>query len=278
MEVLVVDYTRADAPQRFVESLHTTGFGVLVGHPLDPALIETIYAEWLAFFRTDAKLAYTVKPGEQDGFSPARVSETARGHTRKDLKEFFHIFRGGSYPGEVSDAALRYFDLAAALAGELLQWAQDATPAHVRSRFSVPLPEMIANSPRNLLRVLHYPPLTGAEDPGALRAAPHEDINLLTLLPAASTPGLEVRDAAGRWHQVPCDPGTLIVNTGDMLAEAAPGYYPSTTHRVANPPATGRQQARVSLPFFLHPRDEVVLSGRHTAGSYLAERLRELAR
>jgi hypothetical protein len=30
------------------------------------------------------------------------------------------------------------------------------------------------------------------------------------------------------------------------------------------------------LPLFLHPRPEVVLSKRHTAGSYLTERLREL--
>ena len=32
----------------------------------------------------------------------------------------------------------------------------------------------------------------------------------------------------------------------------------------------------VGLPLFLHPRNDVVLSDRYTAGSYLEERLREL--
>ena len=43
-----------------------------------------------------------------------------------------------------------------------------------------------------LLRVLHYPPLRGDEEPGAVRAAAHGDINLLTILPAATEPGLQV--------------------------------------------------------------------------------------
>ena len=35
-------------------------------------------------------------------------------------------------------------------------------------------------------------------------------------------------------------------------------------------------KSRISLPLFLHPRPDVVLSGRHTAKSYLHERLTEL--
>ncbi|MEL4383281.1 isopenicillin N synthase family oxygenase, partial [Shewanella algae] len=38
----------------------------------------------------------------------------------------------------------------------------------------------------------------------------------------------------------------------------------------------GATKSRVSLPLFLHPRDDVVLSDRYTADSYLNERLREL--
>ena len=68
----------------------------------------------------------------------------------------------------------------------------------------------------------------------------------------------------------------LMVNTGDMLQEASGGYFPSTTHRVVNPPVADRSRGRISLPLFLHLRPEVVLSERHTAGSYLQERLKEL--
>ncbi len=129
---------------------------------------------------------------------------------------------------------------------------------------------------KTLLRVLHYPPLEGDEELGAIRAGAHEDINLLTVLPAANEPGLQVKTKEGDWLDVPCDFGNLIINIGDMLQEASGGYYPSTTHRVINPEGADKTKSRISLPLFLHPKPEVVLSERHTANSYLMERLREL--
>ena len=135
---------------------------------------------------------------------------------------------------------------------------------------------MIKDTPNTLLRVLHYPPLTGDEEPGAIRAAAHEDINLLTILPAANEPGLQVKGKDGEWMDVPADFGNLIINIGDMLQEASNGYFPSTSHRVINPTGKGSDKSRISLPLFLHPRSEVKLSERHTQESYLLERLREL--
>lgn len=135
---------------------------------------------------------------------------------------------------------------------------------------------MIEGSEKTLLRILHYPPLEGDEELGAIRAGAHEDINLLTVLPAANEPGLQVKTKEGDWLDVPCDFGNLIINIGDMLQEASGGYYPSTTHRVINPEGADKTKSRISLPLFLHPKPEVVLSERHTANSYLMERLREL--
>jgi isopenicillin N synthase-like dioxygenase len=66
------------------------------------------------------------------------------------------------------------------------------------------------------------------------------------------------------------------VNIGDMLQEASGGYFPSTSHRVVNPQGNDQTKSRVSLPLFLHPNPEVVLSERYTAKSYLKERLEEL--
>ena len=59
-----------------------------------------------------------------------------------------------------------------------------------KAKFSIDLKDMISNSDQTLLRILHYPPMTGDEEPGAIRAAAHGDINLLTVLPAANEPGL----------------------------------------------------------------------------------------
>ena len=153
---------------------------------------------------------------------------------------------------------------------------QQYAPAEVSQHFSIDLKDMIAQSEKTLLRILHYPPMKGDEEPGAIRAAAHGDINLLTVLPAANEPGLQVQTKEGGWLDVPCDFGNLIINIGDMLQEASGGYFPSTIHRVINPTGKASDKSRISLPLFLHPRPDVVLSERYTAQSYLDERLREL--
>jgi isopenicillin N synthase-like dioxygenase len=276
MQVGVVDFTSPTAPADFTRSLRETGFAVIVNHPLPQDLVQEIYAEWLAFFETDAKYKYRFAANDQDGYFGPDVSETAKGNTVRDLKEFFHVYPWGQYPVEVSDAAFRYADQATEIAKTLLGWVEDHTPADVAQTFSRPLNKMLDGSTRTLLRILRYPPLTGDEVPGAVRAASHEDINLLTVLPAANEPGLQVRDLQGNWHDVPCDFGSIAINSGDMLQLASGGYYPSTSHRVMNPTGEGARRSRLSLPLFLHPADDVVLAEGRTAFSFLQERIAEL--
>lgn len=276
MKLPAIDFEAADAPSRFCQSLHETGFAVLRQHPLTRDLVQTIYQEWRDFFHTEAKHHYAYDPVRFDGYFSTRVSETAKNHSQKDLKEFFHIYPWGRYPTEVSDAAQRYYAQGSALAATLLGWVDACSPPQVQARYSMALSAMIEGSEQTLLRVLHYPPLSGQEPPGALRAAAHGDINLLTILPAANEPGLQVWGQDQAWHDVPCDFGLLIVNTGDMLAEASQQYFPSTVHRVLNPVGQAARRSRISLPLFLHPRPEVQLSARYSADSYLQERLREL--
>ena len=272
----VVDYQSPTAAKDFCKNLHDTGFGVLKNHPLDKSLVEGIYAEWLGFFSSEAKNKYPQDPAKLDGYFSPQVSETAKDHTKRDLKEFFHLFPWGRYPAEVSDAARRYYQAGSALAQELLQWVEDYSPPEVRARYSMPLPKMIEGCQQTLLRVLHYPPLRGDEEPGAERAAAHGDINLLTILPAATEPGLQVMGNDGQWVDAPSDFGLLIVNIGDMLQEASGHYYPSTVHRVLNPVGEGAKKSRISMPLFLHPNREVVLSERYTVESYFNERMQEL--
>jgi isopenicillin N synthase-like dioxygenase len=137
---------------------------------------------------------------------------------------------------------------------------------------------MIKDSRHTLLRVLRYPPLTGEEPAGALRVAAHGDINLLTILPAANEPGLQIQGTDHQWRDVPCDFGTLAINIGDMLEEASQGYYPSTLHRVLNPTGGRERQAQPChrCRCSCIRATTCVLSERYTAGSYLEERLREL--
>lgn len=276
MYVATADYCSATAPEIFCESLKKTGFAVLANHPLNRALIDKIYVDWANYFASDDKYHDQFNKETQDGYFPVSISETAKGNNIKDLKEFFHVYPWGKYPSHMSKDTLDLYQQLNKLAQELLGWIESYTPTHISAQFSTPLSKMVVDSPRTLLRILNYPALTGKEEEGAIRAAAHEDINLITLLPAATTTGLQVKDIAGNWHDVSCDPGTIVVNIGDMLQLCSKNYYRSTTHQVINPTGDAAKQPRLSMPLFLHPRDEVVLSPEHTAQSYLYERLKDL--
>ena len=274
--LVAVDFTAKGADEAFVASLRETGFGVLREHPLDPALVDRIYDAWTDFFASDAKHDFLFRRVEHDGYFPPDVSEMAKGHSVRDIKEYFHYYPSGRCPEALRADLQRYYEAAEQVAGQLLGWVEKHAPEEVAVRFSEPLSRMIEDSPSTLLRVLHYPRINGAEEVGAIRAAAHEDINLLTVLPAASSPGLEVKARTGEWVPVPCDFGNLVVNVGDMLQEVTAGWLPSTTHRVVNPMGGAQEGARMSLPLFLHPRPEVILSERYTADAYLHERLEEM--
>ncbi len=276
MQLEAVDYQAPNAQEAFVESLRETGFGVLKNHPISQAMVTGIYQNWQTFFDSEEKNNYVYNKGTQDGFFPQSVSEVAKGFTKKDIKEYYHFYPWGQCPEALRPQLAEYYDKANDLARELLGWIEDHSPEDVSKLYSQPLSNMIKDSDQTLLRVLHYPPLQGDEEPDAIRAAAHEDINLITILPAANEPGLQVKGKDGNWIDVPCDFGNLIVNIGDMLQEASGHYFPSTTHRVINPAGTDVTKSRISLPLFLHPRPDVVLSERHTAKSYLHERLKEL--
>lgn len=276
MKLVAVDYQAPDADKLFVESLHQTGFGVLKNHPIQQAMVTAIYSAWQTFFDSEEKHNFLYNKGTQDGFFPTSVSETAKGFKKKDIKEYYHYYPWGICPAEHKQLLQDYYQAANSLAAELLSWVEKYSPPEVAARYSQALSSMVENSQQTLLRILHYPPITGTEEPDAIRAAAHEDINLLTILPAANEPGLQVKGKDGDWLDVPSDFGNLIVNIGDMLQEASGGYFPSTTHRVINPQGSDQTKSRISLPLFLHPNPEVILSKRHTAESYLQERLREL--
>ena len=275
MQVPTIDFRSPMAPQAFTQSLRQTGFAVLSYHPIDMQMVQDIYREWEAFFNSPGKFDYLFDRQLQDGYFPF-LSENAKDSSHKDLKEFFHVYPWGRYPALLSSATKEIYRDLSALAEILLAWVEQHTPRDIAETFSMPLAQMIANSRMTLLRILHYPPLSGQEHSGSVRAAPHEDINLITLLPAATAPGLQVKDTRGNWHEVHCDPGTLVVNVGDMLQICSDGYYPSTTHRVMNPTGSAAKQARLSMPLFLHPREEVLLSPEKTARTYLDSRLQAL--
>ena len=277
MYVKIVNYQSPNCAQEFAESLRETGFAVLTNHPIAQKRVEAVYKDWTAFFKSEEKSNYLFDPASvrQAGYFPFK-SENAKGYPAKDLKEFYHYRDELDLPKGMGENTQILLNDLTTLAQEVLSWLEQDLPEKIAKGLSLPLHQMIQNSDMTLLRILHYPPLQKEEEEGAVRSAAHEDIDLLTILPAATTPGLQVQDKRGNWHDVSCEYGSLAFNAGDMLQMATEEYYKSTTHRVINPVGKEALISRYSLPLFFHPRGEVRLSKTHTADSYLKERLREL--
>lgn len=276
------------------------GFAVVADHDLAPGRTAAALAAAKTFFALPeaVKRAYVTGAGGQRGYTPFGV-ETAKGAAHHDLKEFWHVGRdlpvghryaaampANIWPAEIPGFRQELQWLFAALddIGRRLLQAVAAYLGLERGFFDPTVAE--GNS---ILRLLHYPPVDF--DGPHIRAAAHEDINVITLLLGAEEAGLQVKDRDGRWLAINPPAGALVCNIGDMLQRLTNHRLPSTTHRVVNPAPARRGASRYSTPFFLHfnPDYQIrTLAGcvdaehpdRHptpiTADAYLRERLREI--
>lgn len=273
MDILKLNYLSTEFEKDFTSSLHETGFAIVDNHPISQDLIDKVYNDWKFFFNDNRKNDYLFDYEKQDGYFPFK-SESAKGKDEKDLKEFFHIYPlWGRYPKFINNDTLILYEELIKLGKQLLKYIDKYCPEEIRIKFSEPLHKMSDSSDQNLMRVIHYPPLSQNINYNSVRAAAHTDINLITVLVSGSQPGLQVKDKEGNWIDVKSKKGQMVINIGDMLQECSDGYYPSTVHQVIN---TTNNTSRFSIPLFLHPRPDVVLSKKYTADSYLFERLKEL--
>lgn len=289
---------RARFVQTFGEALREFGFVSVTDHGVDRELIRRAYARIAEFFAlpTAAKQACVVEgSGGNRGYVGFGL-EHAKNRTVGDLKEFFHVGReipalgpGGinAFPRDLPAFEPTVRELYSALdaaAGTMLEAFAESfgAPADTFTR--------LATNGNSILRLIHYPPLRQAFIPGGVRAAEHEDINLITLLCESTGAGLEILTRDGRWLAVDAPPGHLVVDSGDMMHRITNGLVPATTHRVVNPPSEQDDVERYSMPFFCHPRPDAVLEvlpfctdAQHppkdppiTAQAFLEERLRAL--
>lgn len=290
---------RAQFGRDLVEGLRETGFIVIRNHTIPQDDIEAMERASKSFFAlpVEAKTAYAMPEAHfQRGYSPFG-QESAKGRDIPDLKEFWHVGRDTipnipatppvSETPAFTPAGDQLFDAMDDFArtlmvslGETLDMTPDA------------MGDALENG-NSILRLLHYPPMpqkAPSETDGlSVRAAAHEDINLLTLLLGAEEAGLQVKHRTGVWLSIDAPVGAVVVNAGDMLDRLTGGVIPSTTHRVVNPSAARAPHSRYSMPYFLHPANDFVLDALPTcldmggtakdpitARQYLDERLREI--
>lgn len=287
---------------RFIDQLYKGiqdyGFIILKDHDVSPELLHQAYDTSEKFFRlsTEQKMKYANVKGGQRGYTPFGV-EHAKDAPVMDLKEFWHVGRQVSaghpfqqyyadnvWPAEIPQFQETFQNIYFSLetAGKAMLQAL-TMPLEVDIQYF----DRMVEDGNSILRLLHYPPIPSGVDPRCVRAAAHEDINLITILPAATASGLQLKDRDGEWLDVESNWGDLIVDAGDMLARITNDEIPATTHRVINP-QDGKNTSRFSMPFFMHPNPEAILSvipsckgagAKYpdiTAHEALMERLREI--
>lgn len=304
-ELSLKSYTHGDETARkaFQEALFDGfkyfGFVILKDHGVATDLLQNAYdqsAEFFALPEPEKNKYDAASIGGQRGYTPFGT-EHAKDSKHPDLKEFWHVgrpFDEGSpldeiYPSNVwpeqpANFRSTFLTLYNALeeAGmvmlEALAPSLDLEKDYFRN---------MATDGNSILRLLHYPPVPAGANPSAIRAAAHEDINLITILVAANGAGLELLDRDGTWLPVETDAENLIVDAGDMLARATNDVIPATTHRVVNPEGQANV-SRYSMPFFMHPHPDAIITCIDSckgdgakyedisADEFLKQRLREI--
>ena len=263
------------------------GFCKIRGHKIVEKTKRELYEATVKFFTeldTQQKLKYK-NPGRSNRGYKAIGDESAKYTNKPDLKEFFHVGRELSpedlarlgyernvWPDEISGlraACLEAYAQFETTANEILE-AFEMFLDLGRHYFK----ERTVNG-NSVLRLIHYPPLED-DTINAVRAAEHEDINLITLLIGADAPGLEILTEDGIWIPINSREDELTVNTGDIMKWLTNERIGSTTHRVVNPEGDRRKKSRFSMPFFSHPLDSMDIGRGKTAGQFLQERLQEI--
>ena len=296
-ELSFADYARGKPGSRteftdaLTRALQQYGFIILRDHPVPAPLLERANQLATALFAQDEATKRRHMGGTR-GYAPFGI-EHAKDRAEPDLKEFWQIGpeHGGERdaspanlwpdsPAGFRPAFLALFD---ALQDTGQRMLEALTPGlNLDHNFFA----RMLTQRNSVLRLLHYPPVASEIPRGSIRSAPHEDINLFTLLVAPQGTGLEVLDRDGRWLPVLSQPHHLIMNAGDMLARLTNDVIPAVTHRVVNPVDSNR--SRYSMPFFMHPNPDVTLSCIEscigsgakypdiTAGAFLEQRLQEI--
>ena len=262
----------ADLGQAFREA----GFAILP-HPSVPAALRAeVFAQSDAFFalpRAEKAAVSILNTPHYRGWGKPGDESLDETRPEVDTKETFNIgydmapddprvvagepFRGVTQwpdlPG-FRDTMLAYYDACQAQASALLSvMAEDLglPDDHFAALFTEPLSAM---------RLLHYPPATGADN--EIGAGAHTDYGAITLLMTDGEPGLQVKPRTGDWIDVPHIPGAYVVNIGDCMMRWTNDIYVSTPHRVLPP-----QRTRRAVAMFIEANPDQIIAALPGTGA-----------
>jgi isopenicillin N synthase-like dioxygenase len=296
------DRDRKAVAEQIYQACHKIGFMYLKNPGISPELIEQIFEQSQRFFNLPWEHKNNIAWSNE--LSNRGYVGLGREHLDPDkpgdLKEAFNVGKEVARE-EVSEKERAELILNQWPEGEdafretVLAFFDECAKAAeiIAEAFAIALgmPESFFADKHNqenyTLRLLHYPPLDRAPEADQVRAGEHSDYGSFTLLFQDNVGGLEVRNARGEWISAPCIPGTVVVNTGDLMERWTNHEFRSTKHRVKVPTDSRMKRSRYSIAFFCHPNNDAQITCLETcqseerpplyppisAGDYLLERL-----
>lgn len=267
------DTKKAAFVQALGDAFSQIGFVIVKNHGVSEDLKKRLFNTSKEIFAQPQEVKNNYEDlsnGGQRGYI-SKGRETAKGEKVADLKEFWHIGQ------DVDDEAMAdvYPDniwmnevpTLQTVGSEVYRTFEQTGQNLLRAialylKLDEDYFDRKIHNGNSILRLLHYYPVDDIKDveEGAVRAAAHGDINLITLLMGGSARGLQVMNADEEWVEVAPNDDEIVINIGDMLQRHTNGLLKSTIHRVINLSKEEMLKPRYSAPFFLHPRADMDLS------------------
>ena len=291
LDLAKLDHRAPEDLTRLADVAHRVGFLTVSNTGLTADRVRTVIEAYRAFFhlpRAEKQAVDMARTGANRGWG-APGSEQVDPDANPDYKEVFdcgfELPPGNPYQGrglsvyapnlwpvqppEFRAVIQAYYADACAVAMRILRAIACALGRDANSF------DRAFDTPMALLRGNYYPrrpDWAGDKDFGI---AAHTDYGCLTLLATDGQPGLEVQMPGGEWEPVQADPGTFIINFGEMLEFWTAGRVKATMHRVR-----GGRDERISVPLFFNPSYDTNVappgSGRTiSAGDHLTRRFQE---
>ncbi len=289
---------RGDVVRQVREALEEVGFLRICGHGVPDSLVERVSTASLAFFDRpeNEKARFRMPDHPSRGYGAMRsrtIGITQDPTLKKSLQEGYGLGLmerpdddGGNpfveniwpdVPTDFEPAMREYYAHMQGLCRSILRIF--AAALELPEAYFEPMLTQSAHT----LRLTHYPALDKAPESGELRAGAHTDTGVLTILHIDETPeSLQVETRSKKWLNVNYEPGTFVINIGDLMMRWTNDKWVSNMHRVVNPPfVDGRSARRLSIVCFCSVNDETLIkclpncSGPDNAARYQPIRARD---
>ncbi|XP_077251470.1 gibberellin 20 oxidase 2-like [Tasmannia lanceolata] len=238
------------------------GFFQVINHGVDASLIQSAQGYMDTFFKLplNHKLRAKRTPGSMWGYVGAHADRFTSKLPWKETLSFGYHDNGSQHVvtdyftsvlgQDFEQTGLVYQRYCEAMKElslvimELLAISLGVDRLHYRKFFQ---------DSHSIMRCNYYPP---CQEPSlTLGTGPHCDPTSLTILHQDQVEGLQVF-SNNIWHSIRPRPDALVVNIGDTFMALSNGRYKSCLHRAV----VNRQTQRISLAFFLCPKEDKVVS------------------